>query len=121
MCAPGYILTKSPNLQPAWPSDAPPGTTNPGSVFGPRAPIKRASRASWMVCLLSVKPRAGWRTNGLFWDLLFVVVARLILSHLSMEQPSQTIICDGYYFAVVTNEGSMENSQPVPTICTAGR
>ena len=62
-----------------------------------------------MVCLMRFKPRARWCTNDLFWALLFVVVARLILSHLTMEQPLQITICDNYSFAMVANEGLMES------------
>ena len=117
----GYILTKLPDPQPEWPSDARPGSANPGSVFEPRAPIQGASCASRIVCLSRFKPRPGWRTKGLIWALLFVVVARLISGHLTMEQPSQITICDGYSFTTVTNEGSMESPQRVPSICMVGR
>ena len=76
-----------------------------------------------MVCLSSFKPRIGWRTNGLFWALLFVVVDHLISSYLKIWKLSQNIICDGYYFAMVmlANEGSMENPRPVPSIRMASR
>ena len=71
----GYILTKLPDPQLNWPSDKPPGTANLGSVFEPQAPIQDVLCASWMVCLPRFKPHAGWRTRGLFWALLFVIVA----------------------------------------------
>ena len=47
----GYILTKSPDPQPEWPSGVPPGTANPGSVFELWVPIQGASLGDApMVC-----------------------------------------------------------------------
>ena len=84
----------------------------------------RASRASWMVCLSRSKPHSGWCTNDLSWALLVVVVAfKSCLSHQTIGQPSQNVVCGGYSFATVVNEGSMENPQSPSSICmtTVGR
>ena len=89
-------------------------------MFKPRSPTQGESCASWMVCLSRFKPCAGLRTGGLFWALLFVVVARQISSHLSMEQLSQIIVCEGYSFAMVENEGLMESPQSTSSIHIVG-
>ena len=46
------------------------------------------------------------------FGLFFVVVARLTSSHLTMEQPSQIVVCDDYFYVKLANEGSMESPQP---------
>ena len=67
-----------------WHCGSPLSVTNPGPVFKPWSPIQWALCASWMVCLSRFKPRAVWSTNDLFWNLLFIVVACQISSHLTM-------------------------------------
>ena len=49
------------------------------------------------------------------------VLAREISNHQLWEYPLQTMICDGYSFAMVANEGSMENPRPPPSIRMVGR
>ena len=117
----GYILTKLPDTQLECPSGASPGTANSGSVFEPHVSIQGASCASRIVYLSRFKPHPGWRTKGLIRAFLFVAVARLISSHLTMEQPSQIIICDVYFFATVASEGSMKSLRHVPSSPTYGR
>ena len=56
----GYILTKSPDPQPEWPSGAPPGTANPGSVFDPGHQSKgHHVPRGWCACLGSSPALGG--------------------------------------------------------------
>ena len=66
-------------------------------------------------------PSLGGAQRAWFGLFYFVVVARLISSHLTIEQPLQIIICDGYSFEAVANEDSMESPRPVLSICMVGR
>ena len=86
---------------------------NPGPVFKPRAPIDRESCASWIGCLKRFKPRDWRHISSLIWALPLVVVARKILSHLTMRIPVATRpLRLLFFFAMVANEGSMESPRP---------
>ena len=61
-------------------------------------------------------PYAWWRTNNLFWALLFVVATRKILGHLTMKWLSQHVDCDGYSFVMAAYECSMESLRSPPSV-----
>ena len=78
------------------------------------------------MCLLDFVPvkvqAPPWVAHqGLDFGPFFVVVTRLISRHLTMEQPSQIIICGGFSFATVKNESLMEIPRLVPSIRMVGR